>query len=135
MKPKKEVSKAKEDYARDLMRKTDLNPAQINVRVAAQFGSPLRTNKLYALKREIADEKAGVTGAKEVRPPATAARKGKSRPAPTVTAAGLPQIIHFQPGETPAEFLSRSLDTLRKAGLTSVSVATSTDRYAVVDAA
>ncbi len=139
MKPKKEVSAKKEDFVRDLMRKTDLNPRQINGRVAAQFGSPLRTNKLYELKREILREKEqGITGAAEVRPK-TAARVSQSRPvpaepAPATTRDTLPQVIRFQPGEPPGALLERSLAALRKAGLTTVGVATSTDRYAIVDA-
>jgi hypothetical protein len=36
--------------------------------VEAQFGSKLRTNRLYAIKKEVDLQKMGITGAREVLP-------------------------------------------------------------------
>lgn len=135
MKLSKTATVEKEAFASNLLKSTKLTAANINESVKAQFGSPLRINRLYQLQREVRPDLAK----KPVKPSrakstttvvTTADRKGGV----PIQSDG-PRIVRFIPGESPKEFLTRAVEEMRQAGLCSALIVSSTDRYAVVDSA
>lgn len=112
----------KEAYALDLFKKMpeSTSAAAINKKVAEQFGSPLRGNRLYQLKRQALGK-----------PLTSARRRGKSAMAQVNEA--VPQVVHFKEDETPLEFLARSLEQMRQAGILNLTVQSANDRYVVID--
>lgn len=108
-----------------------LSGPKANAALRKKFGSAMRMARVYEIRDKVVEEKqkaAGVTAAGR-KPPKGVTRAGRQLD----NQGPFPQMIKVAPGE--AEVISHSLQTLRAAGLTNLTVEAHKGEWAVINVA